>query len=55
MPGSQPRRLRLVVPVVLTVAVLASAVAAVAASAGCGDDVPIADAGVDAAPDTPLA
>ena len=41
-------------PAVLSVAVLAAAVAAVATSVGCGDDAPAVDASVDAAPDTPI-
>jgi hypothetical protein len=45
---------RLVVPVVLGVTVLGAAAAAVSATAGCGDDAPVHDASVDAAPDTPI-
>ena len=52
--NAPPRRLRLVVPVVLSVAVLAAAVAAVATSIGCGDDAPSRGRRLDAAPDTPI-
>jgi hypothetical protein len=46
------------VPVVLGVTVLGAAVAAVAATSGCGEDAPVHDASIDApldaAPDTPI-
>jgi hypothetical protein len=46
---------KLVVPLVLTVSVVAGALTVTSMNVGCGDDAPPADAGTgDGMPDTPI-